>query len=648
MLSSGANFFSCVKSVVNNDNVQSWNPCSMYPDKNEKEISELYADYFNGISSEYEAADKKNTPTSYNSPIDPPTPEQVAEEIRKGKKPTSRVKGDIFVNVLVKCLDTLSKPISQIYDRIIREKTWPSQWLVEYVTIIPKNQCPETPAECRNISCTNYLSKVFERFVLKWARQQVLPKLNQYGGEKGCSTEHFLIDIWDQITDSLEDQRAAAVLTDIDYSKAFNRLEHSAVLEQFKQAGASTEILALLASFLIGRRMTVKTGSAWSEPRTVNAGAPQGSVLGTYIFNIDTDKLEDHFTHGTPEEHGYEIQENDLAFLETQSQSAWQSSTPLRQQPDTNPLTQPVGITPVRGTQRIELLPRVRNAPTSRRIEPSWRHKQIKVRKYVDDNLQGEKLKMKAGITFERDGEAYKNVRAVESERLFQHIARAAERQGLQVNTKKTALLAISGARSYKAKTHIYDQNNCRIDSVQSLKILGFIFNDQGTVSHQISSLTKKFIMRVWTLRKLANCGFSEEERLQVYKTMLRPVLEYSSVIYHPMLSEEQENHLEKLQTRALKNIYGHIYSARQLLEISKLDTLAQRRQKACEKFANKLASSERFSNWLPKKGTRSRNKSYEQYIEYPARTDRRRNSPLFYIRRLLNTNRVNYDIGAK
>ena len=154
--------------------------------------------------------------------------------------------------------------------------------------------------------------------------------------------------------------------------------------------------------------------------------------------------------------------------------------------------------------------------------------------------------------------------------------------------------------------------------------------------------------MRVWTLRELANCGFSEEERLQVYKTMLRPVLEYSSIIYHPMLSEEQENHLEKLQIRALKNIYGHIYSARQLLEISKLDTLAQRRLKACQKFANKLASNERFNSWLPKKGTRSRNKASEQYIEYPARTDRRRNSPLFYIRRLLNTNRVNYDVRAK
>ena len=124
------------------------------------------------------------------------------------------------VSALVDSLEILAGPIASIYNRIVQDGRWPSPWLTEHVTIIPKNNNPETLSECRNISCTNYLSKLFERIVLSWAKEQVQPKSNQYGGQKGCSTDHFLVDVWDQITDHLEDQRAAVILTSIDYSKA--------------------------------------------------------------------------------------------------------------------------------------------------------------------------------------------------------------------------------------------------------------------------------------------------------------------------------------------------------------------------------------------------------------------------------------------
>ena len=205
--------------------------------------------------------------------------------------------------------------------------------------------------------------------------------------------------------------------------------------------------------------------------------------------------------------------------------------------------------------------------------------------------------------------------------------------------------MAISGARSYQAKTHIYDVNRTRIDSSTNLKALGFIFNDSATVKPQVDALISKINTRTWTLRELANAGFTEKERLEVYKTMLRPIIEYSSVVYGPMLTQEQEDELERVQTRALKNIYGHVYSKRQLLEISGLESLGDRREKASLKFAQKLANNPRFSGWFPKKRSSSRQQIREEYVEYPARTDRRRNSPLFYYRRLLNNNRINYDV---
>ena len=151
--------------------------------------------------------------------------------------------------------------------------------------------------------------------------------------------------------------------------------------------------------------------------------------------------------------------------------------------------------------------------------------------------------------------------------------------------------------------------------------------------------LISKVNTRTWTLRELANSGFSESERLEVYKTMIRPIIEYSSVIYNSMITQEQEEELERVQTRAQKNVYGHVYSKRQLMQMSELETLKERRDKACLKFAQKLASNAKFAGWFPQRKAGSRQRQEEEYVEYPARTDRRKNSPLYHFRRILNMN---------
>ena len=296
--------------------------------------------------------------------------------------------------------------------------------------------------------------------------------------------------------------------------------------------------------------------------------------------------------------------------------------------------------------QLVELLPRVVNAleHASNRIEPAWRDKTVTVRKYVDDNQEVEKLYMKNKPTLIEHGQPVKYARGVQSEAMFRHISTRAEKQGLLVNTKKTAVLAISGARSYKANVYIGDHQGNRIESQDKLKTLGFVFNSRGDVADQVELLKNKFRSRLWTLRELRRHEFSEAELLKVYSTMIRPVVEYSAVIYHSMLSAEQTNELEKLQASALKNIYGHVYSYNRLLQLSGIQTLAERRRIACLKFATKTAANPRFSSWFPMRRTSRRRGNILEYAEKNARTDRRMNSPLYFYRRILN-DRVNYDV---
>ena len=122
-----------------------------------------------------------------------------------------------------------------------------------------------------------------------------------------------------------------------------------------------------------------------------------------------------------------------------------------------------------------------------------------------------------------------------------------------------------------------------------------------------MEALCRRFRSRTWALRDLRKAGLSENDLLKVYKSTIRPVIEYSSVIYHPMLTGEQSNYIEKQQTRELKNIFGNEHSQRSLLEQFGLQTLANRREEACLRFAKKTAANERFSHHFRLKKARPR-----------------------------------------
>ena len=53
-------------------------------------------------------------------------------------------------------------PATIIFNKITQSKVYPAQWKVEHQIPIPKVYPPETEDDLRNISKTQFLSKVYE------------------------------------------------------------------------------------------------------------------------------------------------------------------------------------------------------------------------------------------------------------------------------------------------------------------------------------------------------------------------------------------------------------------------------------------------------------------------------------------------------
>ena len=112
----------------------------------------------------------------------------------------------------------------------------------------------------------------------------------------------------------------------------------------------------------------------------------------------------------------------------------------------------------------------------------------------------------------------------------------------------------------------------------------------------------------------------------------------YGAVVYHSSLTDQQDEELDRLQNQALKCIFGPKISASKMLELAQIDSLRQRREELCEKFAKKCVKNPRMSHYFPIKCWRASSRlGGELYLETKARCDRLKNSPVFYFRRILN-----------
>ena len=118
----------------------------------------------------------------------------------------------------------------------------------------------------------------------------------------------------------------------------------------------------------------------------------------------------------------------------------------------------------------------------------------------------------------------------------------------------------------------------------------------------------------------------------------LRSAVEYCAATYHSMLNKDQSDRIEKLQMKALKTIYGWNRSYSDLLAASGLETLENRRKKLVDNFAVKTSKNNRFSHWFPSAHPTGHNtRSTRPYLEEFSRTERLKNSPVYYMRRRLN-----------
>ena len=136
---------------------------------------------------------------------------------------------------------------------------------------------------------TPFPSKVFEQYVVTWLLEYVSDQIDwgQYGGFKGSSISHYLIDFVNYILFNQDLRVPHAVLAAmVDFSKAFNRINHNTIITILSEMGVPGWLLRIVIGFLSDRELILRYKGGQSDRKNLPGGGPQGTRLGLFLFLI--------------------------------------------------------------------------------------------------------------------------------------------------------------------------------------------------------------------------------------------------------------------------------------------------------------------------------------------------------------------------
>ena len=518
-------------------------------DKTPLEVANELNVHFAGICSGLPPLNVSSLSSYLPAPAPPPVIEQHQVYSRLQKLNTSKAghPDDCPTRLWKEFAYELSGPLTVIFNKCLDKGCFPRMWKRASVCPIPKGPRVSSFDQLRPISITSIIARVFEGFLAEWVMRDIhhLVDIKQFGNMKGSSLVHYLVSMLDKIHQGVDKPGHVANLCAVDFSKAFDHVNHTIVVEKLIQLGVERAIIPTISDFLSHRSQAVRYHGVTSSSRDITCGVPQGTKLGPILFLVMV---------------------NDAACS----------------------------------------------------TENRW--------KYVDDLSLVEVVRKDQPPTLQLHVDS---------------LVEWCRRNDMRPNPSKCKAMKVTFLRSASHPLHL-QIDDVALEDVSSLKLLGVIIQNDLKWDEQVKRLISNAARRLFILSKLKKNGVLCEDLVDIYKTYIRPLVEFAAPVWASGITNAQSLGLERVQRRALRIIaWPNLLPYNELLPLMNVTSLSDRRQELVSKFAHSLLQSERHRQLLPETRMRTSGRSLRNssHLDIPrTRTARYKQSPLPYFVKLLNS----------
>ena len=214
---------------------------------------------------------------------------KIVKEIKPSK---SSAYSDISTRLFKDAFEVICRELTYLFNICISNGVFPIEWGLAEVTPIPKTGDLHNVKNWRPISQIKLPGKLLERLVHNQLSNYFKDILNnnQHGFRNNRSTGTAIFEVLQTVYQSWNERKYSSCIF-IDYSKAFDTIDHSILLKKLEIYGLDKNSLKFFGSYLASRQQRIKINNDISPYSKLRCGVPQGSILGPLLFIIYTNDI---------------------------------------------------------------------------------------------------------------------------------------------------------------------------------------------------------------------------------------------------------------------------------------------------------------------------------------------------------------------
>ena len=213
------------------------------------------------------------------------------DEVRHALKSLANDKApgcdDIPIELLKAAGEEAITAITELCNKIWVTGKWPNDWIkLTYITIPKKGDARECNNN-RTISLISHASKIMLKIIQARLEPYVKAELpdEQAGFRKGRGTRDQIANVrW--IMEREHEYGRNVYFCFIDYSKAFDSVDHNKLWNVMQKMGVPKHLINLLHNLYVNQVAVVRTACGETSEFSIGKGVRQGCILSPMLFNL--------------------------------------------------------------------------------------------------------------------------------------------------------------------------------------------------------------------------------------------------------------------------------------------------------------------------------------------------------------------------
>ena len=212
---------------------------------------------------------------------------EIRAAIKKLKAGKAAGQDGIYGEMIKAGGETVVQAMKDIIDNIWKTGEWPSDWTQSEIITLPKVPGTQECSKHRTISLLCHASKVLLEIIRCRLAHYITPQIaeEQFGFVAGKGTTDAILTLRNIIEKTVKRQDQQLWMMFVDYSKAFDTVNHDVLWKTLLDFGTPNHLVWLLKRLYSKATGVIRVADGHTDPFPFEQGVRQGCIISPMLFN---------------------------------------------------------------------------------------------------------------------------------------------------------------------------------------------------------------------------------------------------------------------------------------------------------------------------------------------------------------------------